>query len=272
MGDIHRPTRVPLRARISFLFLERGTLHANAHSLTFDSAMGTAEIPVAQSCVLFLEPGTTVTHAAIKMCADQGTLLIWVGEAGVRVYSAGEPGGPAGNRILEQARLRLHKTSRLAVARRLHERMFGHRPPPAFDIEQMRGFEGNWVRNRYRDIAREHGVEWISRDKLPRHMQDALGFATATLYGLSEAVILAAGYSPSIGFIHSGDRRSFVYDLADTVKFSTVVPTAFSVATGGSTNIRSDVRRACRDAFRGGKLINALFDNVEYALDPSSCD
>lgn len=251
------------------MFLERGTLHADSHTLLFENQSGAVEIPVAQAAVLFLEPGVKVTHAAIKQCADQGTLLLWVGEAGVRVYASGEPGGQAGVRILEQARLHLHKTARLAVARRLHERMFGDRPPPANDIEQMRGLEGSWVRRKYQELAAINGLEWTSRESMPKHVQDALGYATATLYGLSEAVILAAGYSPSIGFIHSGDRRSFVFDLADTLKFRTVIPIAFAIASGSACDVRSATRRACRDHFRRHKLIDDLFDNLEYALEPS---
>lgn len=160
MGDIHQPTRVPIRARISFLFLGRGTLHADSYSLTFQDQHGITPIPAARAAVLFLEPGVSVTHAAVKQCADQGTLLIWVGEAGVRVYSAGEPGGPAGDRILQQARLRLSDGSRIAVARRFHERMFGEPPPPANAIEKLRGIEGAWVRARYKEIAAERGIEW----------------------------------------------------------------------------------------------------------------
>jgi CRISPR-associated protein Cas1 len=109
-------------------------------------------------------------------------------------------------------------------------------------------------------------MHWESRHTLPRRYQDALGYATSTLYGLSEAVIIAAGYSPSIGFIHSGDRRSLVFDLADTIKFATVIPLAFAVAGGESTDVRSAVRRECRDLFRRTKLIEKLFDNLEFVF------
>lgn len=268
MGDIHQPTRVPIRARISYLFLGRGTLHADSYSLIFQDQKGSVAIPAAQASVLFLEPGVSVTHAAIKQCADQGTLLIWVGEAGVRVYSAGEVGGPSGDRILQQARLRLNNAAHIAVARRFHERMFGVMPPPANDVEKLRGIEGAWVRNKYREIAAAHGMDWLGREQMPKRFQDALGYATATLYGISEAVILASGYSPGIGFIHSGDRRSLVFDLADTVKFRTVVPRAFEIVTSPAVDIRSATRRSCRDFFRGSRLIDELFDNLGFALDP----
>jgi hypothetical protein len=41
-----------------------------------------------------------------------------------------------------------------------------------------------------------------------------LSSATACLYGLSEAAILAAGYAPAVGFHHRGKLQSFVYDVA----------------------------------------------------------
>lgn len=88
VGDIHHPIGVPLRARVSFLVLERGTLHASRHALRLEKETGTVDIPCAKASVLFLEPGVSVTHAAVKLCADMGTLLLWTGEAGVRLYSA----------------------------------------------------------------------------------------------------------------------------------------------------------------------------------------
>ena len=46
--------------------------------------------------------------------------------------------------------------------------------------------------------------------------------------------MLAAGYAPAIGFLHSGKPQSFVYDIADILKFETVVPEAFRVAARSS--------------------------------------
>ena len=270
MGDIHHPGTVPLRARASFVVLDRGTLHASGFALEWTRESGTVVIPCGAAVVLLLEPGMAVTHAAVKLCADHGTLLVWIGEAGVRVYSAGHPGGGAGSRILLQARRALLPRSRLAVARRFYQRMLGEDPPATTDIEALRGFEGSRVKTWYRDIAAERGIAWNGRDKAPARLRDAIGYATATLYGISEAVILAAGFSPAIGFIHEGDVRSLVFDLADTVKFRTVVPVAFDVFRSDAHDVRSAVRRACRDLFRQSRLIDVLMDNLLYAMDGPS--
>ena len=50
------------------------------------------------------------------------------------------------------------------------------------------------------------------------------------MHGLAEAAVLAAGYAPAIGFLHTGKALSFVYDVADVFKFETVVPVAFQIA------------------------------------------
>lgn len=41
---------------------------------------------------------------------------------------------------------------------------------------------------------------------------------------------MAAGYAPAIGFLHTGKALSFVDDIADLSKLTTVVPEAFRVA------------------------------------------
>jgi len=90
--------------------------------------------------------------------------------------------------------------------------------------------------------------------------------ATACLYGISEAAILAAGYAPAIGFIHTGKPQSFVYDVADIFKFDTVVPAAFRVAAKHPTNPEMEVRHACRDMFRQTKLLRKIIPSIEEIL------
>jgi CRISPR-associated protein Cas1 len=73
-----------------------------------------------------------------------------------------------------------------------------------------------------------------------------LSSATAALYGVTEAAVLAAGYAPAVGFIHTGKPLSFVYDIADIYKFETVVPAAFKVAANPPPNPERAVRLTCR--------------------------
>jgi CRISPR-associated protein Cas1 len=90
--------------------------------------------------------------------------------------------------------------------------------------------------------------------------------ATAALYGVTEAAVLAAGYAPAVGFIHTGKPLSFVYDVADIYKFDTVVPAAFQVAASSPPNPERAVRLACRDIFRKTKLLERIIPDIEEIL------
>jgi len=229
-------------------------------------------IPVGSVACLMLEPGTRISHAAVKLAAATGTLLIWVGEAGVRLYSAGQPGGARSDKLLYQAKLALDDDLRLKVVRKMFEMRFGEPAPERRSVNQLRGIEGARVRKTYELMAKQYGVKWQGRRYNPKDWQagdvinQCLSSATACLYGVTEAAILAAGYAPAIGFIHSGKPLSFVYDVADIFKFETVVPVAFKVAAKHPSQPDREVRIACRDIFRSSKLLKKIIPSIEEML------
>ncbi len=61
----------------------------------------------------YARTGNESFHAAVHLAATVGTLLVWVGEAGVRVYSSGQPGGARADKLLYQAKLALTEDLRL---------------------------------------------------------------------------------------------------------------------------------------------------------------
>jgi len=225
-----------------------------------------------------LEPGTRISHTAVALAARAGTLLVWVGEAGVRLYAAGQPGGARSDRLLWQAKLALDETARLKVVRKMYALRFQEDPPERRSVDQLRGIEGARVRKMYELLAHQYGVTW-NRRAYDREDWDAgdlpnrcLSAATACLHGLAEAGVLAAGYAPAIGFLHTGKPLSFVYDIADLFKFETVVPVAFRVA-GKAAKGRLDlpaeraVRRECRDIFRKTGLLERMIPAIEEVLE-----
>jgi CRISPR-associated protein Cas1 len=265
------------------MFVEKGRLDVlDGAFVMVDEGGIRTHIPVGGIVCLMLEPGTRVSHAAVALAARAGTLLIWVGEAGVRLYAAGQPGGARADRLLLQARLALDDDARLRVVRKMYSMRFGEEAPARRSIDQLRGIEGARVRETYRLLAQRHGAQWNGRAYDPTDWSGAdvcnrcLSAATAALYGVTEAAVLAAGYAPAIGFLHSGKPQSFVYDIADIVKFETVVPEAFRVAAAVQSQRPldgrrvsdpvSEVRRRCRDAFRRTDLLARLIPLVEEVL------
>lgn len=124
----------------------------------------------------------------------------------------------------------------------------------------------------YEMMARQYKVPWKNRnyDHTKWNSGDlanrCLSSANACLYGIGEAAILAAGYAPAVGFIHTGKPQSFVYDIADIFKFETVVPVAFRIAARKPVNPEREVRITCRDSFRQSKLLKRIIPTIEKVL------
>lgn len=264
---------IPIKDRLSVLYIEKGQLDVlDGAFVVVDKTGIRTHIPIGGVVCLMLEPGTRVSHAACALSARVGTLLVWIGEAGVRLYSAGQPGGARADRLLYQAKLALDPDLRLKVVRHMYALRYGEEPPQRRSVEQLRGIEGARVREMYKRIASKYGVEWKARnyDTASWDVADipnrCLSAATSCLYGVSEAAVLAAGYAPAIGFIHTGKPLSFVYDVADVYKFDTVVPVAFRVASQKGANPEQQVRLACRDIFRESRLLARIVPGIEEML------
>ncbi|MCX7113848.1 MAG: type I-E CRISPR-associated endonuclease Cas1e [Proteobacteria bacterium] len=264
---------IAMKERVSLLFIEYGEIDVvDGAFVVIDKTGIRTQIPVGSIACLMLEPGTRVSHRAVALASRVGTLLVWVGEAGVRLYSAGQPGGARADRLLYQAKLALDDAARLKVVRKMYEVRFGEPSPQHRSVEQLRGIEGARVRKTYELLAKRYGVvwqhrnydahEWGSGDMPNRCMSSS----TACLYGITEAAVLAAGYAPAVGFIHTGKPLSFVYDIADLVKFDTVVPVAFKIAAREPANPEREVRLACRDVFRQTHLLKKLIPLIEEVL------
>lgn len=272
------PKPIPLKDRASLVFVERAQLDVQDGAFVAVNADGTrTHIPVGGLAGIMLEPGARISHAAVALAARVGTLITWVGEAGVRLYSAGQPGGARSDRLLWQASIALNPAARLRVVRKMYQMRFREPAPERRSIDQLRGIEGVRVRKAYELLAQSHGVTWKRRqyDVADWEAGDVpnrcLSAATACLHGLTEAAVLAAGYAPAIGFLHTGKPLSFVYDIADIWKLETVVPEAFRIAgqhARGKLGMAPDraVRLACRDAFRRTGLLTKIIPGIEEVL------
>jgi CRISP-associated protein Cas1 len=264
---------IPIKDRISVAYVEKGNLDVlDGAFVVVDKNGVRTHIPVGGLVCLMLEPGTRVSHAAVTLASRVGCLLVWIGDGGVRLYASGQPGGARADRLLYQAKLALDDEARLKVVRKMYEVRFKEKPPEKRSIDQLRGIEAVRVRKMYELFARQYGVKWRARNYDHDEWESGdipnrcLSSATACLYGVSEAAILAAGYAPAVGFIHTGKPQSFVYDIADLFKFETVVPMAFRIAARNPKEPEREVRVACRDAFRQSRVLHRIIPMIEQVL------
>ena len=272
------PRPIPLKERAALVFVERARLDVKDGAFVAIDANGNrTHIPVGGVACLMLEPGARISHSAVALAGRAGTLVVWVGEAGVRLYAAGQPGGARSDKLLWQASLALDPGARLRVVREMYRIRFDESAPQKRSIDQLRGIEGARVRRTYELFAKQYGVNWKRRRYDPKQWNASdlpnrcLSAATACLHGLTEAAVLAAGYAPAIGFLHSGKPLSFVYDIADLWKTKTVVPEAFRIAALAQKGqlkmpVERAVRLACRDSFRTTHLLSKIIPQIEEVL------
>lgn len=271
MRDLHILPK--LRDSLTYLYVERAVIQRYRQSVQVIDQHGQTALPVAQISLLMLGPGTSITHDAVKLLTLNGCSLVWVGEDTTRFYAQGSGETRKGGRLLQQARLVADPDARRAVALRMYRFRFQDELDPNLTLEQIRGHEGVRVRNTYKHFSRRFGVKWNGR-RYDRNQWDssdtinrALSHANALLNGLCHAVIVSGGYSPGLGFIHTGKMLSFVYDVADLYKAELTIPIAFEAAAMGEESLEKRVRHLCRLQFKNANLLQRVLPDIDRLLD-----
>lgn len=271
MKDLNTLSKI--RDSLSYLYVERCKIDQDAKAIALHNINGKTSVPCANLTLLLVGPGTTITHAAVKTLADNGCLVMWTGEKGVRFYAQGMGETRASRNLLRQSFLSSIPKLRLQVVRRMYEMRFGEELSPALSIQQIRGKEGVRVRTAYSQASEMTGIEWVGRSYQRTNWQSsdpvnrALSSANSCLYGICHAAIVSAGYSTALGFIHTGKMLSFVYDIADLYKADITIPMAFQTAAESVENIESRVRHLCRDKFHEEKFLKRIIPDIQRALD-----
>jgi CRISPR-associated protein Cas1 len=151
--DLHR-----VSDRLSTVYVERCPVDRDQNAVVLINRERTVRVPAAMVAALLLGPGTRVTHAAVRLLADSGTAVCWVGEHGIRMYAAGLGPGRGSTLILKQAYRVSRTKERLAVARRMYAMRFPDEDVAGLTMQQLRGREGARVKKIYRAHSARTGV------------------------------------------------------------------------------------------------------------------
>jgi CRISP-associated protein Cas1 len=261
-----------VRDSISFLYFEHCRIEQDCHSIAVFQEKDCYRIPCANIRMLMLGPGSTITHAAVKTLTDNACEVQWVGENTLRFYASGRGVASNTERLLHQAGCWADGMRRLAIVRRMYLSRFDEVLKEDLTLQQIRGLEGVRMRTLYRRLSEEFGVEWKGRDYKPESWDDsdevnrALSIANSCLYAVCLAAMNSVGYSPGLGFIHTGKPLSFIYDVADLYKAETSIPAAFEAVSDTYFDLESIVRRKCRERFQKVKLMRRIIGDVDGLL------
>lgn len=233
---ITRESLPQVKDKYPFIYLERGRLEIDDSSVKWiDSEGQVIPLPVATLNTLLLGPGTTVTHDAIKTAAAANCAVSWVGEDSLLFYAAGFLTTADTRNLKRQILLASDKEKALDVARAMFQRRFPDADLRGKSLKVMMGMEGHRVRAMYQEKAEHYQVGWKGRRFTPGKFElsdtvnRVMTAANAALYGILCSALHSMGYSPHIGFIHSGSPLPMVYDLADLYKENLSIDLAFSM-------------------------------------------
>jgi len=276
--------RVPHTDRHGLMWLERGRLAVEDGNLVFTTAgsdvleAGRYDIPFQQVSNILLGPGGVVSHDALRHLARQNTGLLAVGSKGVRLYASFMPDGPdRSDRARRQAELWADPDARVDVARAMYARRLGEElPPHRRDLDSLRGLEGTRVRQVYRTLSKQHGVEWNGRRYDRSNPEDAspankaLNHVVTAMYAAARVAVALTGTIPQLGFIHESSGRAFALDIADLYRSTITVPTAFQAVRrfqerGGRT-LESVARKLAGKTLYDENVIPMMIDDIDALL------
>ena len=275
--------RVPHADRHGLLWLSRGALTVRDGTLRFErqanpdsgSSMEAGEygIPFQGLSMILLGPGSTVSHDALRLMARHNTALVAVGENGVRCYTAPPLSPDTSDIARRQMRAWADaEGTRITIARKMYALRLGEVLPHT-DLNTLRGMEGARARQAYRNIARQHGIDWKAR-RYDRNEPDWADIPNQCLNHASVAVTAAAaiattsvGAIPQLGFIHEHSGEAFVLDIADLFRDTVILPAAFksakAVLDDPTLGIERQTRRTTGNILRNERVISKMIDRIK---------
>ena len=231
---ITRENLPQIKDKYPFIYLERGRLEIDDSSIKWiDCDSNVVPLPIATINSIFLGPGTSITHEAVKVLAASNCSVCWVGEDCLRFYAVGLTPTSNTRNFRHQISLASDPAKSLIVARKMFAKRFPDADLKGKNLNEMMGMEGYRVRNIYNEKAEKYKIGWKGRSFQPNKFElsditnQVLTAANSSLYGILSSAIHSMGYSPHVGFIHSGSPLPFVYDMADLYKEHLCIDLAF---------------------------------------------
>jgi CRISPR-associated protein Cas1 len=274
--------RVPHGDRHGCVWLRRGNLWVEDGTLRFRTAgsdhypAGEYGIPFQTVSAIFLEPGSTISHDALRLLARHGTGLIATGEDGVRFYASMPFGQDDSALAREQVRIWSDPSRRLQVARRMYAWRLGE-VLPSEDLNVLRGIEGARVRTVYRTLAQQFGIKWAGRrydrddPEATDKVNQAVNHGSAAVRAAAMVAVAATSTIPQLGFVHEDSAESFALDIADLYREKVCLPAAFRAVKEFEKRqpepLERYARRSAARALSENEVIPGMIDRIKSLFE-----
>ncbi|MHC1771723.1 MAG: CRISPR-associated endonuclease Cas1 [Flexilinea sp.] len=151
-----------LRDSLSYLFLEHSIIDRKDNAIEYIQKDGRVMVPIASLCLLILGPGTSISHAAIKVLSENGCSVLWTGEEGTPCYAFGLGETRKAYHLLRQAELICDQSSRIKVIMNMYRFRFSNLESKDVSLSQLRGMEGARVKQLMQKLLRNTGLNGMA--------------------------------------------------------------------------------------------------------------
>lgn len=256
-----------------FFYVEYGKIKQHRGLVYLHKSTGEKEsIPIASIMSIFMGPGTSITHDAARLCAEQDCYISIV-NGGSNVHSIWHAGRWAKpDNLTRQVLAFSNPKKKLQVAKKLLEQKFKSTGQVGFisDIKNvdtsasLLSLEAVAAKRNYRNLAEERGISFTRDRKSIEGVNGRVSLLSNLVYHYMTTVCYIYGYNPSLGFLHGLTRRGgLAFDLADTVKQDLVlIPSFDGEGKDPKTlmyNLSEQLKRKRSNVFKG---VGDLLDKV----------
>jgi CRISPR-associated protein Cas1 len=252
-------------------------------------------LPVANTSVILMGSGTSITQAAMRLMADNGVMLASVGGGGTPLFLASQSEYRENKyffsylkkwqdskhrmqmaRYFQQYRMNFvqQQWKRLGIAKEndiLNANLyFENRLPKAHDIKSLMGYEGNYAKRLYALLVAELGIRDFVRNPRKKDETDLfnsyLDHANYLAYGLAAVVLWVLGLPFQLAVSHGETRRgALVFDVADIIKDGIIMPVTMKAASENLS--RAKMRKRCIHELHKSNALDYLFAQLIQVLD-----
>jgi len=263
---------IDLKCKLPHVYAEMGRLCMKGSSLHFLNDSADVILPVGRISVIFMGPGSTITHSAVKHCCWADCSIMWVGEGISKCYTVSACKSRSSENL--QRQIYVHAHEKRSLLKRYYRKRFGGLPLLGLVTEErIRGSEGSKMKKAYIECAKKYGVPWSGR-MVEDAWNDqtvcnrAISICNSYLYVICSAVLSVLGYSTALGILHNGNMLSFSFDMADLYKIDFSIPLGFETAAKfkfipWDSLIEKDLRRRALNKLCEMKLLTKILRDTE---------
>lgn len=259
-------------------------------------------IPIANTTVILLGTGTSITQAAVRMLVSAGVMIGFCGGGGTPLLAGNEiewlspqseyrpteyMQGWMSFWFDDSKRLRAAKTIQLSRVKFIKKvwsndkdlktegfyiddmevssalKKFETNISKADNVNTLLLIEGQLAKELYKVSAKKVKYKEFARN---HHSEDLanifLNHGNYLAYGLAATALWVLGISHSFALMHGKTRRgALVFDIADLVKDSLVLPWAFICAKEEMST--QEFRQQCLQAFAQHKALDYMFNQIK---------